>query len=101
MLLLLIAGVEQATNSVPLQSYSFPRASVLLLGNEQSGIPAHLLHLLDVCVEIPTLGESFEGGSHTLLFAQHKTREREKHCMCVCFTLCHSFNVSFLPLVRL
>jgi len=50
-------GVEQATNSVPLQSFTFPRAAVLLLGNEQSGIPASLLHLLDVCVEIPTLGE--------------------------------------------
>lgn len=50
------AGIEQATNSVPLQSYAFPRKAVLLLGNEQSGIPAPLLHHLDVCVEIPTLG---------------------------------------------
>ncbi|KAF5839255.1 Alpha/beta knot methyltransferase [Dunaliella salina] len=59
-----IIGIEQATNSIPLQAYTFPRAAVVLLGNEQSGIPAPLLHLLDVCVEIPTLGVTRSMNAH-------------------------------------
>jgi tRNA G18 (ribose-2'-O)-methylase SpoU len=58
------AGVEQATNSVPLQSYTFPKLCVLLLGNEQNGIPVSLLPLLDVCVEIPMLGVTRSLNAH-------------------------------------
>lgn len=58
------AGVEQATNSVMLQSYQFPKRCVLLLGNEQSGVPAAVLPLLDVCVEIPMLGVTRSLNAH-------------------------------------
>jgi tRNA G18 (ribose-2'-O)-methylase SpoU len=58
------AGVEQATNSMMLQSYQFPQRCVLLLGNEQSGVPAAILPLLDVCVEIPMLGVTRSLNAH-------------------------------------
>jgi tRNA G18 (ribose-2'-O)-methylase SpoU len=48
--------VEQATNSVALQDYTFPQRCVVVLGNEQQGMPAHLLDCLDVCLELPMLG---------------------------------------------
>ncbi|XP_037549235.1 probable methyltransferase TARBP1 [Nematolebias whitei] len=51
-----IVGVEQTANSHSLQDYSFPDKTLLLLGNEREGIPANLLQLLDVCVEIPQQG---------------------------------------------
>lgn len=31
-------------------------ASILLFSNEREGIPVHLIHMLDECVEIPQLG---------------------------------------------
>ncbi|KAM8852619.1 putative methyltransferase TARBP1 isoform 1-T1 [Synchiropus picturatus] len=51
-----IVGVEQTANSQSLQDFQFPEKSLLLLGNEREGIPANLLQLLDVCVEIPQQG---------------------------------------------
>ncbi|XP_077438327.1 tRNA (guanosine(18)-2'-O)-methyltransferase TARBP1 isoform X2 [Vanacampus margaritifer] len=51
-----IVGVEQTANSQSLQDYQFPERTLLLLGNEREGIPANLLQLLDVCVEIPQRG---------------------------------------------
>ncbi|XP_061083449.1 probable methyltransferase TARBP1 [Conger conger] len=51
-----IVGVEQTANSQSLPDYRFPEKSLLLLGNEREGIPANLLQLLDVCVEIPQQG---------------------------------------------
>jgi tRNA guanosine-2'-O-methyltransferase len=51
-----VLGLEQASDSVPLHRYTFPPRAVLLLGAEKTGIPQELLHLLDVCVEIPQLG---------------------------------------------
>ncbi|KAL0983871.1 hypothetical protein UPYG_G00134130 [Umbra pygmaea] len=51
-----IVGVEQTANSQSLQDYRFPEKTLLLLGNEREGIPANLLQLLDVCVEIPQQG---------------------------------------------
>lgn len=52
----LVIGVEQTSNSQNLQDYKFPERSLLLLGNEREGIPANLLQLVDVCVEIPQQG---------------------------------------------
>ncbi|OXB74987.1 UNVERIFIED_CONTAM: hypothetical protein H355_011783 [Colinus virginianus] len=49
-------GVEQTAKSFDLTDYSFPEKSLLLLGNEHEGIPANLIHHLDVCVEIPQQG---------------------------------------------
>ncbi|XP_045556996.1 probable methyltransferase TARBP1 isoform X2 [Salmo salar] len=51
-----IVGVEQTANSQSLKDYRFPEKTLLLLGNERQGIPANLLQLLDVCVEIPQQG---------------------------------------------
>ncbi|XP_026212438.1 probable methyltransferase TARBP1 isoform X1 [Anabas testudineus] len=51
-----IVGVEQTANSRSLQDYQFPEKTLLLLGNEREGIPANLLQMLDVCVEIPQQG---------------------------------------------
>ncbi|KAL5259975.1 hypothetical protein ACHWQZ_G010182 [Mnemiopsis leidyi] len=51
-----IVGVEQASDSVSLDKFQFPRKSVLVLGREKDGIPVELLSQLDVCVEIPQLG---------------------------------------------
>ncbi|NXJ08323.1 TARB1 methyltransferase, partial [Odontophorus gujanensis] len=49
-------GVEQTAKSFDLTDYCFPEKSLLLLGNEHEGIPANLIHHLDVCVEIPQQG---------------------------------------------
>ncbi|KAF3772821.1 putative methyltransferase [Nymphaea thermarum] len=51
-----LVGLEQTANSVPLDQYSFPRKTVLVLGREKEGIPVDIIHILDACVEIPQLG---------------------------------------------
>lgn len=51
-----LVGVEQTANSVSLNDFRFPTKTLLLLGNEKEGIPADLISLLDVCVEIPQQG---------------------------------------------
>ncbi|XP_063241953.1 probable methyltransferase TARBP1 [Bacillus rossius redtenbacheri] len=52
----LIVGIEQTANSTKLDKMKFPKKSLLLLGNEKQGIPANLLPLMDVCVEVPQRG---------------------------------------------
>ncbi|CAO2837876.1 unnamed protein product [Amaranthus hypochondriacus] len=49
-------GLEQTANSAPLDKYSFPQRTVLVLGREKEGIPADIIHILDACIEIPQLG---------------------------------------------
>lgn len=51
-----VVGLEQTAGSVRLSEFNFPRKTVLVLGAEKEGIPANLLDLLDVAVEIPQLG---------------------------------------------
>ncbi len=51
-----LVGLEQASNSVALQDFVFPRACVLLLGNELKGLPAPYISQLDYVVEIPQSG---------------------------------------------
>jgi len=51
-----VMALEQASNSIPLQSYNFPKRTCIVLGNERTGIPAEVLHLVDDCVEIPQFG---------------------------------------------
>ncbi|XP_028956801.1 uncharacterized protein [Malus domestica] len=51
-----ILGLEQTANSVPLDQYSFPKKTVLVLGREKEGIPVDIIHILDACIEIPQLG---------------------------------------------
>ena len=45
-----LVGLEQASNSVMLERFEFPKKVILLLGEEKGGIPALLLRLLDVCI---------------------------------------------------
>ncbi|ERN01057.1 hypothetical protein AMTR_s00002p00160160 [Amborella trichopoda] len=51
-----LLGLEQTANSIPLDQYSFPKKSVLVLGREKEGIPVDIIHVLDACLEIPQLG---------------------------------------------
>lgn len=51
-----LIGAEQTANSVNLQDIVFPKKTILLLGNEKNGIPANLIPLMDMCVEIPQAG---------------------------------------------
>ena len=52
----MLVGVEQAAGSTPLQAFTFPPRTVLVLGSERQGIPPDVLSLLDATVEIPQLG---------------------------------------------
>jgi tRNA G18 (ribose-2'-O)-methylase SpoU len=51
-----IVGLEQTVHSKPLQRVQFPPRVVLVLGDEKRGIPAPILSLLTMCVEIPQMG---------------------------------------------
>ncbi|KAL5034958.1 hypothetical protein BDV3_004449 [Batrachochytrium dendrobatidis] len=51
-----VVGVEQATRSVSLNGFEFPRKTVVLLGKEREGIPTHLMAHLDHVLEIPQFG---------------------------------------------
>ncbi|CAG7833510.1 unnamed protein product [Allacma fusca] len=51
-----IVGVEQALESCTLNTFAFPKKTLLLLGNEKYGIPTDLLSLVDNCIEIPQVG---------------------------------------------
>ncbi|ONK73420.1 uncharacterized protein A4U43_C04F31310 [Asparagus officinalis] len=51
-----ILGLEQTANSTPLDKFSFPVKTVLVLGREKEGIPVDIIHILDACIEIPQLG---------------------------------------------
>ncbi|XP_006650942.1 uncharacterized protein LOC102703022 isoform X1 [Oryza brachyantha] len=51
-----VIGLEQTANSKPLDQFSFPSKTVLVLGREKEGIPVDIIHALDACVEIPQLG---------------------------------------------
>jgi tRNA G18 (ribose-2'-O)-methylase SpoU len=51
-----LVGLEQATNSRSLHDYQFVRRSVLVIGNERTGLTTDLLEKLDDIVEIPVWG---------------------------------------------
>jgi tRNA G18 (ribose-2'-O)-methylase SpoU len=51
-----LVGLEQTTNSQSLHTFAFERKSVLVVGNERSGIADDLLPMLDKVVEIPVYG---------------------------------------------
>lgn len=57
----IIAGLEQAPNSVTLVDFRAPPKLALLLGSEVTGIDKELFSHLDICLEIPMQGvkESF------------------------------------------
>lgn len=49
-------GVEQTANSQSMEKFAFPERCAVVLGSEGQGIPAPLIPLLDICVEIPQYG---------------------------------------------
>ena len=51
-----LVGLEQTTNSTSMHSYSFSRRTVLVIGNERTGLTEDILKLLDDVVEIPVYG---------------------------------------------
>ena len=51
-----LIGLEQTTNSTSMHSYSFSRRTVLVIGNERTGLTEDILKLLDDVVEIPVYG---------------------------------------------
>ncbi|XP_041988487.1 uncharacterized protein LOC121739931 [Aricia agestis] len=51
-----IVAAEQTSSSKSLQTYKFPKKTLLLLGHEKEGVPCNLLPLMDSCVEIPQQG---------------------------------------------
>ena len=51
-----LVGLEQTTNSSNLHTYRFERNTVLVLGNERSGLSDDVLAVLDQTVEIPVWG---------------------------------------------
>lgn len=52
-----IVGAEQTAESVSIVNARMPSKSILVLGNEKTGIPADLLALLDLTIEIPQMGQ--------------------------------------------
>lgn len=51
-----IVALEQTAKSVSLERFRFPEKTVILVGNEQNGVPPELLAMIDQAVEIPQLG---------------------------------------------
>jgi tRNA G18 (ribose-2'-O)-methylase SpoU len=51
-----LVGLEQTTGSQNLHDYVFARRSVLVVGNERTGLTDEILAILDDVVEIPVWG---------------------------------------------
>lgn len=51
-----IVGLEQTTGSETLYSFAFERKTVLVVGNERTGLEPEVLRLVDRVVEIPVYG---------------------------------------------
>jgi tRNA G18 (ribose-2'-O)-methylase SpoU len=51
-----LVGLEQTTNSTSMHGYNFSRRTVLVVGNERTGLTPEILELLDDVVEIPVYG---------------------------------------------
>ncbi len=58
-------GLEQTNRSKSLYSYVFARKTVLVIGNERTGLEEDLLRLLDDVVEIPVYGLPFAHNAAT------------------------------------
>ena len=73
-----IVGLEQTSRSRQLGAVRMPPRAVILLGAEREGIPADLLPLLDLCIEIPQFGvvRSFNVHVAGALLAWEFTRQR-------------------------
>jgi tRNA G18 (ribose-2'-O)-methylase SpoU len=60
-----IVGLEQATDAQSIFEFPFQRRTVLVMGNERSGVADEVLRLLDRAVEIPVYGRPFAHNAAT------------------------------------
>jgi tRNA G18 (ribose-2'-O)-methylase SpoU len=60
-----LVGLEQTTGSQSIYEYKFPRAAVLVVGNERLGIEEDVLRMLDCTVEIPVYGKPYAHNAAT------------------------------------
>ncbi len=60
-----LVGLEQTTGSQALDQFTFQRKTVLVVGNERTGIEGAVLHLLDRVVEIPVYGMPYAHNAAT------------------------------------
>ena len=51
-----VVALEQTANSVCITEFEFPDKCIVVLGEEQRGVPVELIKQVDTCVEIPQLG---------------------------------------------
>jgi tRNA G18 (ribose-2'-O)-methylase SpoU len=51
-----LVGLEQTSNSQSIFDFRFDRRTVLVIGNERSGIEEEILRMLDHTIEIPVYG---------------------------------------------
>ena len=51
-----LVGLEQTVTSKALGKVEFPEKMALVLGKEKEGIPAKIIQMLDLCIEIPQFG---------------------------------------------
>lgn len=51
-----LVGLEQTTDSHDIHAYAFQRKTVLVIGNERTGLTDDQLALLDEAIEIPVWG---------------------------------------------
>lgn len=53
----LICGLEQSSDSIPINHFKAPEKIVLIIGNEVSGIESNILKKTDKILEIPMFGQ--------------------------------------------
>lgn len=75
-----LAGLEQTTNSVSMHEYQFERRTVLVIGNERTGLTPDILDVLDDVVEIPVYGlpHSFNAATATSMSLYEYCRQYPK-----------------------
>jgi tRNA G18 (ribose-2'-O)-methylase SpoU len=60
-----VVGLEQTTNSTSIFEFAFPRKTVLVIGNERSGIDDAVLRQADRIIEIPVYGRPYAHNAAT------------------------------------
>jgi tRNA G18 (ribose-2'-O)-methylase SpoU len=60
-----LVGLEQTSNSQSIFDFRFERRTVLVIGNERTGIEEEVLRMLDRVVEIPVYGLPFAHNAAT------------------------------------
>jgi tRNA G18 (ribose-2'-O)-methylase SpoU len=75
-----IVGLEQAPNSMPLQSFQPNERLALIIGKEIGGIENTILALTDIVIEIPMVGvkDSFNVAQATAIALYHIKMLRNK-----------------------